>query len=309
MAKEKEAHKRTWERGPRERTLRSRVWDRTGFGGKTVWDWLQLLIVPLMLALITVVFTWQQEARQLRIENQRAEAERELAEQRAQDEALQAYLDQMNNLLLEHDLRNSEEDSEMRTLARARTLTVLRRLDSSDKGVVMLFLEEAELIQTGPEEEGPPIISLRGAPLQDVNLSTSDLRRADLSLADLRNANLSLTTLIGADLSGADLSGADLSNAGLIDADLSYAILSGADLSNAVLGFVNLKEADLSGADLSETDLTYANLTEAEGITNEELDQQASSLEDATMPNGQKYEEWLKDREGRGEDGKNSGPS
>jgi uncharacterized protein HemX len=67
---------------------------RWGLRAKTVWDWLQLLIVPLMLALITVVFTWQQNERQneleerrgrqaQKIENQRAEAERELAEQRA----------------------------------------------------------------------------------------------------------------------------------------------------------------------------------------------------------------------------------
>src|SRR3712207_1362168 len=65
-------------------------WTLKEFGGKTVWDWMGLLIVPLMLALITVVFTWQQDARQnelenkrtrqaQKIENQRAEAERELA--------------------------------------------------------------------------------------------------------------------------------------------------------------------------------------------------------------------------------------
>jgi hypothetical protein len=32
-------------------------------------------------------------------------------------------------------------------------------------------------------------------------------------------------------------------------------------------------------------------------ITNEELEQQAASLEGATVPDGQKYEDWLKDRE------------
>jgi hypothetical protein len=48
--------------------------------------------------------------------------------------------------------------------------------------------------------------------------------------------------------------------------------------------------------------LAYAN------VTVEQL-QQADTLEGATMPNGQKYEEWLKDREIRGEDGKNSGRS
>jgi hypothetical protein len=95
-------------------------WARLGLREKTVWDWLQLLIVPLKLALITVVFTWQQDFRQ-----------QNLAEQRAQDEALQAYLDQMGGLLLEKNLRASEVDSEVRTLARARTLTVLNRLDPS----------------------------------------------------------------------------------------------------------------------------------------------------------------------------------
>ena len=65
--------------------------------------------------------------------------------------------------------------------------------------------------------------------------------------------------------------------------------------------------ADLSGvilfeADLSDADLREANLSNAQGITNEELEQQALSLEGATMPNGQKYEDWLKSR-GEGDSG------
>jgi hypothetical protein len=35
-----------------KRTLRSRVLERSGFGDKTLWDVLQLLIVPLALAAI-----------------------------------------------------------------------------------------------------------------------------------------------------------------------------------------------------------------------------------------------------------------
>jgi hypothetical protein len=100
----------------------SRSW--TGFKEKKLWDWLDLLsalAIPLVLAAAGFMFTTQQDARQQQIENQRAEAERELAVQRAQDEALQAYFDQMNTLLLERNLRESEEDSEVRTLARART--------------------------------------------------------------------------------------------------------------------------------------------------------------------------------------------
>jgi hypothetical protein len=43
-------------------------------------------------------------------------------------------------------------------------------------------------------------------------------------------------------------------------------------------------------------------------ITNDELWQQIKSLNGATMPDGQKYEDWLKSK-GRGEDGENGGLS
>jgi hypothetical protein len=42
------------------------AWRRwTGFRGKTVWAWLQLLVVPLALAVIGLWFAAQQDARQL----------------------------------------------------------------------------------------------------------------------------------------------------------------------------------------------------------------------------------------------------
>jgi hypothetical protein len=47
-------------------------------------------------------------------------------------------------------------------------------------------------------------------------------------------------------------------------------------------------------------------LSRVQGTTTELLEEQAASLEGATMPNGQTYEEWLKDKEGRGEDSENT---
>jgi hypothetical protein len=112
----------------------------TGFSERKLWDWLQLLsalAIPVVLAVAGFWFTAQQEERQ-----------RELEVQRAQDAALQAYLDQMSSLMTgQNSLRNSEEDSEVRTLARARTLTVLGTLDPSRKTQVMQFLVEAGLVQ------------------------------------------------------------------------------------------------------------------------------------------------------------------
>jgi uncharacterized protein YjbI with pentapeptide repeats len=232
----------------------------------TVRNWLELLIVPLALAGIGFWFTMQQDARQAVLE-----------EQRAQDAALQAYLDQMNTLLLEHDLRNSEEDSEVHTLARARTLTVLGRLDPSRKTEVMQFLVEARLVQTVDERD--PIIRLSGANLSD----------ADLYGADLRDAYL-----VGADLSGADLGQAELNDANLGVADLSSANLSWAKLSGAVLfgadlRGANLSDAYLSDANLLEADMSGADLRNAKGVTNEQLEQQARSLEGATIPNGSQH--------------------
>src|SRR3712207_3806806 len=143
---------------PSKRVIRWPRW--TGFRNKTVWDFLQLLIVPLALAAIGFWFTVQQDARQQRIEdqraqqaqkieNQRAEAERITQQQNAQDEALQAYLDQMSTLLLEKHLRNSKADSEVRTLARARTVTVIQRLDADGNRNVIRFLKEARLVGGG----------------------------------------------------------------------------------------------------------------------------------------------------------------
>ena len=56
---------------PSKRWIRWPRW--TGFRGKTAWDFLQLLIVPLMLAAIGFWFTAQQDARQQQIEDKRAQ--------------------------------------------------------------------------------------------------------------------------------------------------------------------------------------------------------------------------------------------
>jgi uncharacterized protein YjbI with pentapeptide repeats len=182
-----------------------------------------------------------------KIAQERAETDREIADQRAQDDALQAYLNHIGELLLDKDrpLRQSKERDEVGTLARARTLTVLTRLGGERKGSIVRFLYESDLITKDP--------------------LILDLRSADLSCANLRGAQLSYAELKGADLIGANL---------------SKAILSEVDLG----GYADLR-VDLSGADLS-----VAYLVGARGLNDEQLEQ-AASLEGATMPNGQKYED------------------
>jgi uncharacterized protein YjbI with pentapeptide repeats len=250
---------------------------------KTVWDWLQLLIVPFVLALIAVAFTLYQEGRQSRIERQRTENALEIEKQRAQDVALQDYLDQMGNLLLNKDrpLRQSKEGDEVRTLARARTVTVLERMDPSRKGQIVQFLSEAGLVQ---RVEGEPIISLDEANLEGADLGGADLFDANLLDAYLLDAYLEGADLRGADLRGAYLEGADLEDADLYDANLEGANLEGADLEDAYL-----EGADLEGADLRDANLEGALLEGARGIGKEQLEKQAKNLRGATMPDGSKH--------------------
>jgi len=126
---------------------------------KTLWDWLDLLLVPLVLAIggfflnrsenrYALKLQERREAEARKIEEQRIQEAHNLEEQRAQEAGLNAYLDQMTQLLLDNNnkLRASKAGDEVRSVARARTLTVLRVLDGARKATVLQFLYEAKLI-------------------------------------------------------------------------------------------------------------------------------------------------------------------
>jgi hypothetical protein len=204
-----------------------------------------------------------------KLEDQRTHEARELEDQRASEAALQNYLEQVGALLIEQPLRRACPGDHLSTVVRAQTLAVLEGLDPHRKSILLQFLYESGLIH-----KDKPVVSLVWA-----NLSYANLFRAALEEANLSGVNLGRATLEEAILYGANL---------------SYTYLIEADMTN-----VHLNKA---------TNLKGANLNGAEGITNEELEQQAASLEGATMPDGQKYEEWLKSK-GSGEDGENTGAS
>jgi uncharacterized protein YjbI with pentapeptide repeats len=275
------------------------------------------------------VFTAQMVS--IALNDQRSVEARDLEAQRADDAALQNYFEDVGELLIEKSLREASPSDNLSTVVRAQTLSVLEGLDPERKRILLQFLYESGLIY-----KDKPVVSLVSANLNGAALRLAHLRKADLSQAYLRDAVLSGADLIDADLSSADLSGAELisaemtkanlsqawllgrtnlTKAVLIEADLSGAMMSGAILTKAALIETDLRgaympganlteaeliEADLHGAYLPGADLSGAILTRADlsGIidwTEEQL-LQARSLEGATMPNGQKYEDWLKDK-------------
>ena len=269
----------------------------TGFRGKTVWDLLQLLVVPLALAGIGLWFAAQQEENQQRIEDKRAEVDREIEDQRAQDITLRTYLDQMQTLLLDSDLRAADLDSNVRNVARARTLTTLAALGSYRKQKVLRFLNETKLIQRR-SPDGKPVISLRYAELQGVKLGhIGQLGGFELNGIVAVNADLTNANMLNAVVHGADLREADLSEAGLRNADLLGAKLIGAQLNNT-----NLTNADLTNAQVTEEQLEAAK--SLKGATMPD----GKTLRGDKTPNGPTFEDWRKSK-ARGEDGENSGTS
>lgn len=179
---------------------------------KTLWDWLQLLIVPAALAGATVQLN--------RAQSVRAE---HIAKQNQREAAFQAYLDRMKELLIVRGLRTSLEIDEVRPVARALTLAVLRELDGERKGSLVRFLYESSLIM-GER----PILKLNEADLQGIYLQE----------AQLQGANLVGAYLYKADLSGADLRGASL---------------AGVHLHGALLHWVNLQGVNLQWARFDST--------------------------------------------------------
>jgi uncharacterized protein YjbI with pentapeptide repeats len=269
------------------------------FPKRTLWDWLQLLIIPAVLAGGGIWFNRRQQARSQQSEDQRA-----------QDGALQAYIDHISELLADKDrpLHRARRGDQLSALARARTLTVLARLDGARKGSVLQFLYESGLIT-----RRHVVIDLSGA-----NLRGADLRKANLVGGLLENlsylsgyiprasarheaANLHFTDLREADLSGANLAtvnlrGANLRKANLVGTQLVDAYLRGAQLCEADLTSANLSKAYLGKADLTSAKLTKADLTDA-------------NLSEAIMPDGAKhpYQRSTYQEKGHGANGETSG--
>ena len=283
-------------------------WDWTGFRSlhvppntqpaKTLWDWLNLLIVPAVLALGGYLFNSSQNR-----------ATQAAEERRAQDEALQAYVDKMSDMLIPaipapDKPRPSDEAPQGDSLtsvsaARALTHMVLTRLDGDRKRRVVQFLYETGLIM-----KDRPVIDLEGADLDEANLMGIDM--------NLNGAALSGVSLRGARLLHTRLNGADLNHASLNNADLGGARLNGAQLSADMAG-ANLKSA------IGESDQTLRNETLAEQVRKgEEWTFAGESIppnggephrteppsfgdhmKGATMPDGKKYEIWIETPEGR----------
>ena len=180
---EEEARKRRRRSASHERMRRSKALTRRELGEEPVWDWLQLRVLPLSLALIGFWLTMQ-HIRHQRTQNQRAASERAMEELRAEQAAVQACLDQMGMLLLDGDLRHANENCDERRMARARTL---RCLDQYKRLRSVRFPRLTIACCTGSQLIGRPNCdSLPDPIVVSPELACSDVTHAILLFGPLR---------------------------------------------------------------------------------------------------------------------------
>lgn len=246
-----------------------------------LWDWVGVLIIPVVLTAGAALLT-----------NAQVQRETKAAHIRAQDEALQQYLDQVSNLLVELEKpKEPLSPALFSKLVQARTLTLLLKLERDRKRQPLKLIAQLELIN-----KQNPLLSLKNAGLNDADLHEVTLLEVSLREADLRGADLTGADLRESDLTGADLRGADLTRAVLTSACLARANMlpydrlnpaqlnaphlhNGSDpsqvdessrlapatfnnrhLTETELDEADLREADLSGAYLYRANLARANL-------------------------------------------------
>ena len=202
--------------------------DDKGIASKGLWDWLELLIIPVALGL----GAWW-----LKREERKKEHAKTLEADRRN--LLATYFDRMQELLLEYKLLEGNIRQEVIEIARARTLYVFRNLDGERKGHVIRFLVDTGALALKRSHDQRSIVRLSYADLSGASLENVHLEGVNLWCANLENANLSY----------ADLVGTNLPYAFMREAKLDNADLSGANLEHAVVYPVQLKQArSLKGA-------------------------------------------------------------
>ena len=214
----------------------------TGFGSykpnpkversKTLWDWLDLLLVPVIVAM----GAWF-------LSKSESDLDRKREAERFEHDNLSSYLSLMTSLLLERGIKY-ENKIEERSVARTQSLRIIKIVSKNKKAQILQFLYESGLLSINP------IVNLNGG--------------------DLSKGNYENVILVGAELRGVFFNGASLQNSRLDKANLAGSNFNSADLSKALVDSTNFEYADFKNAKIKKVDLTAANIQDAD-FTNSDL--------------------------------------
>ncbi|RPJ71609.1 MAG: hypothetical protein EHM20_14485 [Alphaproteobacteria bacterium] len=250
----------------------------TGFDGKTWWDWLDLLFVPIILSFAAYFLNREQKRTELAVENIRN-----------QNKILDEYIERISKLILDDNFSDKENNKNAKSIARTWTITALSRLDMEGKKVLLQFLDEAGLVH-GENV----LVNLRGADLVETDktyfavfssiidgltqdntfapfakISDSTISDTSFRSAVIYKGSISRSTLKRVIFSEADLREIKIYESTLEDSDLSNSLLAKAEIYASSLENVNLFQADLRNTTIKDSafdkksQFAFSNLTAA----------------------------------------------
>ena len=193
---------------------------------KTLWDWLDLFIVP---AALTLGIWW--------LKREESKVARRSALETERREMLSTYFDRIQELVLDHHLNDAKHSNEVTEIARARTLHALRSTNGDRKCHIIRFLVDlgslSHRVENDTGYDYQSVIRLSYADLSDAELENVHLQEVNLWCANLENTNLRHADLEGANLPYAFFKNTNLSSANLERANLEHAIVTPEQLQKA----------------------------------------------------------------------------
>lgn len=279
---------------------------RPSVPAKTLWEWLQLLIVPLVLAVAAFGLNAAQANRDRQSEQSRAERELRVARDEARDRSLHSYIARMSELILDRRLRvgaavRPAHRTNAQMLARTLTLVELHQMDGRRKAVILQFLWEMALIRQksrwvrragSPQWEYTgqltyPIVNLAGADLRSLRMEEMQLSPVNASQAyvigDRRGMH---QTRIGVDLRGTELEGASFRGTNLANAAFNEANVRNVDFGGAYMVATVFGQSCLNGTSFRNAHLGREGLVPATSILFAEghrVDFRGADLDDADL--------------------------
>lgn len=216
--------------------------DETKEAAKTLWDWLDLLIIPAVIGLLGWLYSQTEKIKTKKRD-----------EERSQNEVLESFLLTMTNLIIEHKLHDTP-NRQILSIARARINIALHNLNGSRKGQVLQFLYESDLIDLTPKINLIGI-NFQNVVIDEIVLGKSEIKGSYFNNSSIQKANLSGGVFIGCDFSDANLSQSLVTNTDFSYSNFTNAILNNMDLTSVNLEGVNLTNANLRGSKISKVQL------------------------------------------------------
>lgn len=209
---------------------------------RKLWDWLDLLIVPLSLIFLGWIYQSYEKSKADKKEKENQ-----------QNEILDSYFRTISDLINKSNLLDITKNKESKIIARTRTIIAVENLEGERKGQVLQFLYEANLIDDKK-------INILGANFREVQVSGIVLRKTTIKGVHFCDSDFENTFLDGSNFISCNFSNTNFNGSSMENTNLEYSDLSNCKLTNIDLTKVNFEGANLNYADLSNSIITQSQL-------------------------------------------------